>query len=43
LATAQVMIDDGADLKGAIEIDRSPTKEADKKVLSRAASDGAMR
>ncbi len=43
LATAQVMIDDGADFKGSIEIDRSPTKEADKKVLSRAASDGAMR
>lgn len=42
LRTAQVMIDDGADFKGSIEIDRSPTKEADKKALSRAASDGAM-
>ena len=43
LRTAQVMIDDGADFKGSIEIDRGPTKEADNKVLSRAvSSDGAM-
>lgn len=41
LRTAQVMIDDGADFKGSIEIDRSPTEEADKKVHSHAASDGA--
>ena len=42
LRTAQVMIDDGADFKGSIVIDRSPTEEADKKVHSHAASDGAM-
>jgi cytoskeletal protein CcmA (bactofilin family) len=38
LTTAQIMIEDGADFKGSIEIDRSATKEADKKVSSRAAS-----
>ena len=41
LRTAQVKIDDGADFKGSIEIDRSPTEEADKKVHSHVASDGA--
>jgi cytoskeletal protein CcmA (bactofilin family) len=28
--TAQIMIEDAADFKGTIEIDRSPTKGADK-------------
>lgn len=37
LTTAQIMIEDGADFKGSIEIDRS-AKEADKSVSSRAAS-----
>ena len=40
LTTAQIMIEDGADFKGSIEIDRS-TKEADKNNSSRAASAGA--
>jgi cytoskeletal protein CcmA (bactofilin family) len=43
LTTAQIMIEDGADFKGSIEIDRSTTKEADKNVSSRAASAGAGR
>jgi cytoskeletal protein CcmA (bactofilin family) len=30
LTTAQIMIEDAADFKGTIEIDRSPTKDADK-------------
>ena len=38
LTTAQIMIEDGADFKGTIEIDRSATKEADKNVSLRAAS-----
>jgi len=42
LRAAQFTIEDGADFKGSIEIDRSPTEEADKNILSRAASDGAM-
>jgi len=37
LTTAQIMIEDGANFKGSIEIDRS-TKEPDKNVSSRAAS-----
>jgi cytoskeletal protein CcmA (bactofilin family) len=41
LTTAQIMIEDGADFKGSIEIDRSATKEVDKGVASRAASAGA--
>jgi len=41
LTTAQIMIEDGADFKGTIEIDRSPTKDADKSISSRAASAGA--
>ena len=43
LTTAQIMIEDGADFKGSIEIDRSKAKEAEKKVLTRAASAGAGR
>ena len=41
LTTAQIMIEDGADFKGSIEIDRSAEKEADKNVFSRAASAAA--
>ena len=41
LTTAQIMIEDGADFKGSIEIDRSAAEEADKNALSRAASAGA--
>ena len=42
LRTAQVMIDDGADFKGSIEIDKSATEETDKNTASRKASAGAM-
>jgi len=38
LTTAQIMIEDGADFKGSIEIDRSAEKEADKNVSARTAS-----
>lgn len=38
LTTAQIMIEDGADFKGSIEIERSPAKEAEKDLASRAAS-----
>ena len=41
LTTAQIMIEDGADFKGSIEIDRGATKEADKNVFSRAAAASA--
>lgn len=41
LTTAQIMIEDGADFKGSIEIDRSATTQADKNVIARAASAGA--
>jgi len=41
LTTAQIMIEDGADFKGSIEIDRSEAKIADKKVSPRAAAAGA--
>ena len=41
LTTAQIMIEDGADFKGSIEIDRGETKVADKNVSSRAAAAGA--
>src|SRR3977135_1733841 len=41
LTTAQIMIEDGADFKDSIEIDRSATKEADKNISSRAASASA--
>ncbi|PYT75245.1 MAG: hypothetical protein DMG39_00355 [Acidobacteria bacterium] len=42
LRTAQVMIDDGADFRGSIEIDKSATEETDKDTLSRKASAGAL-
>ena len=38
LTTAQIMIEDGADFKGSIEIDRSGAEAADKNVSSRAAA-----
>ncbi len=41
LTTAQIMIEDGADFKGSIEIDRGAVEEADKNVSSRAAAAGA--
>jgi len=41
LTTAQIMIEEGADFKGTIEIDRSTTKEADKNVSSRVAAAAA--
>jgi cytoskeletal protein CcmA (bactofilin family) len=41
LTTAQIMIEDGADFKGSIEIDRSAAKEADNNSSSRAAAAGA--
>ncbi len=41
LTTAQIMIEDGADFKGSIEIDRSATEQVEKNVASRAAAAGA--
>ena len=41
LTTAQIMIEDGADFKGSIEIDRSATEGAEKSVASRTAAAGA--
>jgi len=41
LTTAQIMIEDGADFKGSIEIDRSAAEETAKNVSSRAAAAGA--
>jgi cytoskeletal protein CcmA (bactofilin family) len=41
LTTAQIMIEDGADFKGSIEIDRGASEEAEKNVSSRAAAAGA--
>jgi cytoskeletal protein CcmA (bactofilin family) len=41
LTTAQIMIEDGADFKGSIEIDRTEAKVADKNVSSRAAAAGS--
>ncbi|MGA2302363.1 MAG: polymer-forming cytoskeletal protein [Candidatus Acidiferrum sp.] len=41
LTTAQIMIEDGADFKGTIEIDRSAPKETDKNVPARAAAAAA--
>jgi len=41
LRTAQVLIDDGADFKGSIEIDKTETEETDKNTVSRKASAGA--
>src|SRR5258708_656644 len=43
LTTAQIMIEDGANCKGSIEIDRGTLKEDDKNISSRAASAGARR
>ena len=40
LTTAEVLIEDGANFKGSIEIDRSTTKETDSNVSSRAVSPG---
>jgi cytoskeletal protein CcmA (bactofilin family) len=40
LTTAQIMIEDGADFKGSIEIDRGGPEEADKNVAARAAAGG---
>jgi len=41
LTTAQIMIEEGADFKGAIEIDRSVPKETEKNVSARAAAAAA--
>jgi len=41
LTTAQIMIEDGADFKGSIEIDRSVAREADNTSSSRSAAAGA--
>jgi cytoskeletal protein CcmA (bactofilin family) len=41
LTTAQIMIEDGADFKGSIEIDRGAVEEANKNVSSRAVAAGA--
>jgi cytoskeletal protein CcmA (bactofilin family) len=41
LKTAQIMIEDGADFKGSIEIDRNAAPDADKNLSSRAAAAGA--
>ena len=38
---AQILIEDGADFKGSIGIDRSATEQAEKNVASRAAAAGA--
>jgi cytoskeletal protein CcmA (bactofilin family) len=40
LTTAQIMIEDGADFKGSIEIDRNAAEEAAKNLSSRAAAAG---
>ena len=41
LTTAQIMIEDGADFKGSIEIDRSAVEQAEKSAASLAAAAGA--
>jgi cytoskeletal protein CcmA (bactofilin family) len=41
LTTAQIMIEDGADFKGSIEIDRGTPEEANKNAVSRAVAAGA--
>ena len=41
LMTARILIEDGANFKGSIEIDRSAPKESDTNVSSRAASASA--
>jgi len=38
LTTAQIMIEDGADFKGSLEIDRSASEQAEKNSASRAAA-----
>jgi len=38
LTTAQILIEDGADFRGSIEIDRGTEKEGDKNISSRAAA-----
>ena len=43
LITAQIMIEDGANFKGSIEIDRGTLKEDGKNISSRAASAGVGR
>ena len=43
LTTAQILIEDGADFRGSIEIDRRAEKEADKNVSSRAAAAAGSR
>jgi cytoskeletal protein CcmA (bactofilin family) len=41
LTTAQILIEDGADFRGSIEIDRGAEKEVDKNISSRAAAAGS--
>jgi cytoskeletal protein CcmA (bactofilin family) len=41
LTTAQIMIEDGADFKGSIEIDRSASRQPDNNISSRAAAASA--
>jgi len=41
LTTAQIMIEDGADFKGSIEIERGAAEQAEMNVASRAAAAGA--
>jgi cytoskeletal protein CcmA (bactofilin family) len=41
LTTAQILIEDGADFRGSIEIDRGAEKEIDRSVSSRAAGAGS--
>ena len=43
LTTAQILIEDGADFRGSIEIDRGAEKETDKNVPSRAATAAGSR
>jgi len=43
LRTAQILIEDGADFRGSIEIDRGAEKEADKNISSRAAAAAGSR
>ena len=43
LTTAQILIEDGADFRGTIEIDRGASQETQKNVSSRAAAAGAGR
>jgi cytoskeletal protein CcmA (bactofilin family) len=43
LTTAQILIEDGADFKGSIEIDRGAEKEAGKNVSSRTATAAGSR